>query len=82
MLASLQPGSRSSRCSPVGRPSDPPRAEARVPLLSLVAYGVGGLLAAAIHPGQLEDGPFGYLGALIGVVMIAFIALVRGFRPV
>jgi hypothetical protein len=60
----------------------PTRAEARVPLLSLVAYGVGGLLAAAVHPNQLGDGPLGYLAALIGVVMIAFLALVRGFKPV
>jgi hypothetical protein len=59
----------------------PTRAEARVPLLSLVAYGVGGLLAAAVHPGQLEAGRLGYLAALVGVVMIAFLALVRGFRP-
>jgi hypothetical protein len=56
--------------------------EARVPLLSLVAYGVGGLLAAAVHPGQLEAGALGYLAALIGVVAIAGLALVRGFRPV
>jgi hypothetical protein len=36
----------------------PTRAEARVPLLSLIAYGVGGLLAAAVHPGQLGAGSF------------------------
>jgi hypothetical protein len=58
------------------------RAEARVPLLSLIAYGVGGLLAAAIHPGQLEAGALGYLAALIGLVTIAFLVLVRGFKPV
>jgi hypothetical protein len=60
----------------------PTRAEARVPLLSLVAYGIGGLLAAAVHPGQLEAGPLDYLIALVGAVTIAFLALVRGFRPV
>ena len=58
----------------------PTRAEARVPLLSLVAYGVGGLLAAAVHPGQLEAGRLGYLAALVGVITIALLALVRGFR--
>jgi hypothetical protein len=60
----------------------PTRAEARVPLLSLVAYSVGGLLAAAAHPGQLEAGPFDYLAALVGVVAIAFLGLVSGFKPV
>jgi hypothetical protein len=60
----------------------PSRAEARVPLVSLVAYGVGGLLAAAVHPGQLQAGAFGYLAALVGVVTIALLALVRGFRAV
>ena len=49
----------------------PTRAEARVPLLSLVAYGVGGLLAAAVHPGRLEADPLGYLAALVGVITIA-----------
>jgi hypothetical protein len=60
----------------------PARAEARVPLLSLIAYGVGGLLAAAVHPGQLGAGALGYLAGLIGVVAIAILALIRGFRPV
>jgi hypothetical protein len=60
----------------------PTRAEARVPLLSLIAYGVGGLLAAAIHPGQLEAGALGYLAVLVGVVTIALLALARGFKPV
>jgi hypothetical protein len=60
----------------------PTLSEARVPLLSLVAYGVGGLLAAAIHPGQLEAGSLGYLAALVGVVAIAGLALIRGSRPV
>jgi hypothetical protein len=60
----------------------PARAEARVPLLSLVAYGVGGLLAAAVHPGQLGAGSLGYLAALVGVITIAVLALLRGFSPV
>jgi hypothetical protein len=60
----------------------PTLSEARVPLLSLVAYGVGGLLAAAVHPGQLETGPLGYLAGLVGVVAIAGLALIRGSSPV
>lgn len=60
----------------------PALSEARVPLLSLVAYGIGGLLAAAVHPGQLEAGPLGYLAALVGVIAIAGLALIRGSRPV
>jgi hypothetical protein len=61
----------------------PTLSEARVPLLSLVAYGVGGLLAAAVHPGQLEAGLLGYLAALVGVVAIAGLALAhaRAQRP-
>ncbi len=55
--------------------------EARMPLLSLFAYGIGGLLAAAVHSGQLEAGALGYLAALAGVVAIAGLGLVRGFRP-
>jgi hypothetical protein len=60
----------------------PTLSEARVPLLSLVAYGVGGLLAAAVHPGQLEGRRLGYLAALIGIIAIAGLALIRGSRPV
>jgi hypothetical protein len=33
----------------------PTHAEARVPLLSLIAYGIAGLLAAAVHPGHFES---------------------------
>jgi hypothetical protein len=62
---------------PAVRPS---RAEARVPLLSLIAYGLGGLLAAAVHPGQLEAGSLGYLATLVSVVAIAGLALIRGFK--
>jgi hypothetical protein len=60
----------------------PTLSEGRVALLSLVAYGVGGLLAAAVHPGQLGAGTLGYLAALVGVVAIAGLTLVRGYRPV
>jgi hypothetical protein len=60
----------------------PTLSEARVPLLSLFAYGVGGLLAAAVYPGQFEAGPLGYLAALVGVVAIAGLPLVRGSKPV
>jgi len=53
-----------------------------MPLPSLFAYGIGGLLAAAVHPGQLEPGALGYLAALACVVVaIAGLGLVRGFRP-
>jgi hypothetical protein len=58
----------------------PTLSEARVPLLSLVAYGLGGLLAAAVHPGQLEAGALGYLVALDCVVAIASLALVLGLQ--
>ena len=81
MPASWLPGSHSSRCSPAGRLSGPPSPR-RVPLLSLVAYGAGGLLAAAVHPGQLGAGSVGYLAALVGVVAIAGLALIRGSSPV
>jgi hypothetical protein len=60
----------------------PTLSEARVPLLSLAAYGVGGLLAAAVHPGQLETGPLGYLAALVGVTAIAGLALIHSSKPV
>jgi hypothetical protein len=53
----------------------PTRTEARVPLLALVAYGIGGLLAAVTHPGQLGPGAFGYLAALLGVVAAAGLIL-------
>jgi hypothetical protein len=58
----------------------PTRTEARVPLLALVAYGVGGLLAAAAHPGQLGPGALGYLAGLLGVVAAAGIVLVWGAK--
>jgi hypothetical protein len=53
----------------------PTRTEARVPLLALVAYGIGGLLAAAAHPGQLGPGALGYVTALLGVVAAAGLIL-------
>ena len=58
----------------------PSRSEARVPLLALVLYGVGGLLAAAVHPGALGVRTVGYLAALVAIVAIAGLALLRGFR--
>jgi hypothetical protein len=36
-----------------GRRCGHARSEGRVPLLALIAYGIGGLLAAAVHPGTL-----------------------------
>jgi hypothetical protein len=39
-----------------------------------------GLLAAAVHPGQLDGGRLGYLASLIGIIAIA--ALIRGSRRV
>ena len=55
----------------------PPRSEARVPLLALSAYGIGGLLAAAVHPGDLGPGAAGYLVGLLVVVAIPALVLVR-----
>ena len=53
----------------------PTRTESRVPLLALVAYGVGGLLAAAAHPGQLGPGALGYLVGFVGMVAAAGLIL-------
>ena len=58
----------------------PTHTEARVPLLALVAYGIGGLLAAAVHPGQLGPGAFGYLAGLLGIVAAGGLILARGRR--
>lgn len=58
----------------------PTRSEARLPLLALVAYGIGGLLAAAAHPGQLGPGALGYLAALLGVVAAAGLVLIFDAR--
>ena len=57
------------------------RSEARVPLLALIAYGVGGLLAAAAHPGELGPGVGGYVAALVVVVAVPALVLVKGWRP-
>ena len=57
---------------PAVRPS---RTESRVPLLALVAYGIGGLLGAAAHPSQLGPGAVGYLAGLVGVVAAAGLIL-------
>jgi hypothetical protein len=58
----------------------PTRTEARVPLLALIAYGTGGLLAAAVHPGDLGPGVVGYLVSLVIVVAIPALVLLRGVR--
>ena len=59
----------------------PSRSEARIPLLALLAYGIGGLLAAGVDPGALGAGTVGYLAALVGFEVIAGLALLRGFDP-
>ncbi len=53
------------------------RSEARVPLLALTAYGIGGLLAAAVHPQDLGPGVGGYVAALL--IVVAVPALVLAF---
>jgi crotonobetainyl-CoA:carnitine CoA-transferase CaiB-like acyl-CoA transferase len=58
----------------------PARAEARVPLLALIAYGIGGLLAAAVHPGELGPGVGGYVAGLLIVVAVPALVLARGAR--
>ena len=58
----------------------PTRSEAGVPLLALIAYGIGGLLAAAVHPGDLGPGVVGYLAALVIVVAVPALVLARGVR--
>jgi len=55
----------------------PARSEARLPLLSLVAYGIGGLLAAAAHPADLGPGTGGYLAGLIVAVLIPALVLAQ-----
>jgi hypothetical protein len=56
----------------------PARSEARVPLLALIAYGIGGLLAAAVHPEDLGPGVAGYLAGLLVVVAVPALVLARG----
>jgi hypothetical protein len=56
------------------------RSEARVPLLALSAYGLGGLLAAAVHPGDLGPGTVGYLVSLVVVVVAPALALAKVAR--
>ena len=51
-----------------------------MPLLALIAYGAGGLLAAAVHPGDLGPGVVGYLVSLVIVVAIPALVLLRGGR--
>jgi hypothetical protein len=58
----------------------PARSEARVPLLALIAYGIGGLLAVAVHPGELGPGAGGYVAGLLIVVAVPALVLARGVR--
>jgi hypothetical protein len=58
----------------------PARSEARVPLLALIAYGIGGLLAAAVHPGDLGPGVGGYVAGLLVIVAVPVLVLARGVR--
>ena len=58
----------------------PARAEARVPLLALIAYGIGGLLALAVHPGELGSGVGGYVAGLLIFVAVPALVLARGAR--
>jgi hypothetical protein len=58
----------------------PARSEARVPLLALIAYGIGGLLAAAVHPGELGPGVGGYVAGLLIIVAVPALVLARGMR--
>ena len=58
----------------------PARSEARVPLLALIAYGIGGLLAAAVHPQELGPGAGGYVAGLLIVVAVPALVLARGAR--
>jgi len=58
----------------------PTRSEARVPLLALSAYGIGGLLAAAVHPGDLGPGAGGYVASLLIMVAVPALVLARGIR--
>jgi hypothetical protein len=62
---------------PAARPA---RSEARVPLLALTAYGIGGLLAVAVHPQELGPGAAGYVAGLLIVVVVPALALARGTR--
>jgi hypothetical protein len=58
----------------------PTRSEARLPLLTLIAYGSGGLLAAALHPQDLGAGVGGYLTGLLIMVAVPALVLARGVR--
>jgi hypothetical protein len=70
--------------TPPYRDGTPPaiqlRSEARVPLLALIAYGIGGLLAVAVHPGALGQGVGGYVAGLLIVVAVPALVLARGAR--
>ena len=56
----------------------PARSEARVPLLALIAYGIGGLLAVAVHPQELGPGAAGYVAGLLIVASVPALVLARG----
>jgi hypothetical protein len=58
----------------------PTRSEVRVPLLALAGYGIGGLLAAAVHPRDLGAGAVGYLAGLVIVVAVPALVLAGGAR--
>ena len=48
-----------------------------MPLLALIAYGIGGLLAVAVHPEALGPGVGGYVADLLLVVAIPALMLTR-----
>ena len=58
MRAPAADHSRPAGTAPAARPT---RSEARVPLLALIGYGIGGLLAVAVHPQALGPGTAGYV---------------------
>ena len=58
------------------------RSEARVPLLALIAYGIGGLLAVVVHPEALGPGIGGYVASLLIVVAVPALVLARAERAV
>ncbi len=49
-----------------------------MPLLALIASGIGGLLAVAVHPQELGPGAAGYVAGLLIVVGVPALVLARG----
>jgi hypothetical protein len=47
---------------------------------ALIAYGIGGLPVAALHPDALGPGAAGYVAGLLIVVAVPALALARGAR--